>query len=243
MDDVGGVRLGQAPADLGDDRDGGLDVQPPDLGHPLVERLALEQLEDQEGAPVVQPTGVVDVADVGAADGRCGPGLPEEALDDDRGGGQLLREDLDRDALADVDVRRLVHGGHAAAAKLAGDACTCPPGRFLPGSSSCSAGPSDAARGEPMRAHARRQQRRSRRALEGTEQRETRGIRADPEAHRRGGRPVGRCAPASGGAPRRAGGRAGGKKSPRRGPETFRKPSKPYTTSPGDAEPPLEEGA
>src|SRR6185437_15728503 len=122
VDDVGRVRLRQAAADLGHDRDRGLDVQPPDLGHALVQGLALEQLQDQEGAAVVEPAGVVDVADVGAADGGGGPGLPEEALDDDGGGGQLLREDLDGDTFADVDVRRLVHGGHTPPTNLSGDA-------------------------------------------------------------------------------------------------------------------------
>src|SRR5262249_53997898 len=100
----------------------GLDVEPADLGHPLVERLSFEQLEHEERAAVLELPGVVDVADVRAADGRRGAGLPEEALDDDGRRGQLLGEDLDGDALADVDVGRLVNGSHASPADLAGDA-------------------------------------------------------------------------------------------------------------------------
>jgi hypothetical protein len=121
VDDGGAVGLGQAAADLGGDGHRGLAVEEADLGHPLVERVAGEQLEHQEGRPVFEAAGVVDVADVGAVDGGGGAGLAEEALDDDGRGRQLVGEDLDGHALADVDVLGLVHGRHAATADLAGD--------------------------------------------------------------------------------------------------------------------------
>jgi hypothetical protein len=122
VDDAGGVRAREAAAGLRGHRERHAHVDRALVGHPLVERLALEQLEHQERAPVVEAPRVVHVADVGAADGGGGARLAEEALDDDDARGQLLREDLDRDTLADVDVLGLVHGRHPPAAELPRDA-------------------------------------------------------------------------------------------------------------------------
>jgi hypothetical protein len=121
VDDVGRVRLGEATAGLRDDRERRLDVEVADLRHSLVERLAFEQLEHEERRSLLEASGVVDVADVRAADGRGGARFAEEALDDHPGRRQLLREHLDGDALADVDVLGLVHGGHPATPDFARD--------------------------------------------------------------------------------------------------------------------------
>src|SRR5690606_4938980 len=81
----------------------------------------LEQLEHQEGRAVVEPSRVVDVADVRAADRRDGARLAQEALDHGLRRREVAGEELDRDAFADVDVDRFVHRGHAAATELATD--------------------------------------------------------------------------------------------------------------------------
>ena len=106
-----------------------------DARHALVERLALEHLHGDEGAPVLEPPGVVHVDDVGAANTCRGAGLAEEALDDDGGRGQLGGEHLHGDLLAEGHVLGLVHRRHAAPADLSRDTCTCRPAARRPGSS------------------------------------------------------------------------------------------------------------
>ena len=83
-------------------------------------RLSPSSSSITRNGPLFVHARVVDVADVRAADRGGSARFAKEALADDLGGDQLRREDLHRDALADVDVLRLVDGGHPAAADLPG---------------------------------------------------------------------------------------------------------------------------
>ena len=87
----------------------------------LRERLALEELHHDERAAVVGVAEVGDVDDVLVADRRRELRLLLEARDDRFALRVLLEQDLDRDALADQRVRRLVDRAHAALADLARD--------------------------------------------------------------------------------------------------------------------------
>ena len=87
----------------------------------LGERLALEELHHDERAAVVGVAEVGDVDDVLVADRRRELRLLLEARDDRFALRVLLEQDLDRDALADQRVRRLVDRAHAALADLARD--------------------------------------------------------------------------------------------------------------------------
>ena len=115
VNDPDRVGLHEALGDLPDDANGRLRIDEAHARHPVVERLALEQLHGDEGPPVFEATRVVHLDDVGALHTRGRARLANEALDDDGRVRQLGREHLDGDALADVDVLRLVHRGHAAA--------------------------------------------------------------------------------------------------------------------------------
>ena len=87
----------------------------------LGERLALEELHHDERAAVVGVAEVGDVDDVLVADRRRELRLLLEARDDRFALRVLLEQHLDRDALADQRVRRLVDRAHAALADLARD--------------------------------------------------------------------------------------------------------------------------
>ncbi len=121
MNDADRVRLGQPLGDLRDDAHGRVGIDESDARHPIVERLAFEELHRDEGPAVFEAARVVHLDDVRTFHTRGGSRFAHEALDDDRGVRQLGGEDLDGHPLADVDVLRLVNRGHSAAAKLAGD--------------------------------------------------------------------------------------------------------------------------
>jgi hypothetical protein len=115
VDDPRRVRLHQRLGAVRDDAHRSGRVDDPDPRHAIVERLALEELHGDEGAPVLEPPGIVHVDDVRALHAGRRARLAKEALDDDGGGRQLGREHLDGDALVERDVQRLVHRGHTAA--------------------------------------------------------------------------------------------------------------------------------
>ena len=131
MDDAGRVRGRQRPADLDGDLAGALGRQPPLVRQHVGQIDPVEVLHHEVGAAVLGRAEVGDVDDVRVADARGGARLAPEPLDQ-----ILLRrvgrvQDLDRDALADLDVLAGVDGPHAAFADLADHAVAVvdhPPG-------------------------------------------------------------------------------------------------------------------
>ncbi len=113
--DPGGVRLGQAVGDLGGDRQ-----QPPHRegagGQDLPERLAVNQLHDDDGGGV-DAGDVVDRDDRRVVQGRGRAGFSLEPGDAIRVIGELGRKDLDRDDPIEPRVPRAVHLAHAARAE------------------------------------------------------------------------------------------------------------------------------
>ena len=88
---------------------------------PLLQRLPVEQLHDDERLPVVLAD-VVDRADVRMVQRRGGAGLALEALQRLPGRGELGRQELERDLAAQPRVLGLVDDAHAAAADPVEDA-------------------------------------------------------------------------------------------------------------------------
>jgi hypothetical protein len=115
MDDPRGVRLRQALEDLGDDvhRVGERDA--PRTAEALPEVLAAKELHHEVRAAVLR-AGVEHRDDVRTLDGAHRPRLAREAADHLLVGGELGIDELDRDALAEAEVLRLVHRAHAAVA-------------------------------------------------------------------------------------------------------------------------------
>ena len=82
------------------------------------QRLALDQLHDEEGLALVL-VDVVDRADVGMVQGGGGAGLAAEPLQPLRDPGILRGQELEGDAPAQAGVLGLVDDPHAAAARAA----------------------------------------------------------------------------------------------------------------------------
>ena len=86
-------------------------------GEAVAQRLAFEQLHGDEGPPVVL-VDVVDRADVGVLERGGGARLALQPLEGLRVARQLLGQELQRDASAELQVLGLVDDAHAAAAQL-----------------------------------------------------------------------------------------------------------------------------
>ena len=84
----------------------------------LRECLAFEELHDEIGNPIDR-SDVGDVDDVRMLDARGRTSFAEEALDERRVLGESRVENLDRDALLEARVERLVHDAHPSGAKSA----------------------------------------------------------------------------------------------------------------------------
>ena len=82
VNDACRVGLHQALRAVGNHAHRGLGIDEPDARHPVVQRLALQQLHRDERTPILEPAGVVDVDDVRALHARCRAGFPKKALDD-----------------------------------------------------------------------------------------------------------------------------------------------------------------
>ena len=80
----------------------------------LGQRLAVEELHDDEGPAVVGRAEVGDVDDVLVADRAGQPRLLQQPRDEVALGVELLEQHLHGDALADQGVARFVDGPHAA---------------------------------------------------------------------------------------------------------------------------------
>ena len=122
VDDAGSVGLHEPLGAVADDAARGRRVDEADAGHPVVERLAVEELHGDVGPAVFEAPRVVHVDDVGALHARGGARLAEEPLDDDVRVRQLLGEHLERHALAEGDLLGLVDRGHSPTPDLARDA-------------------------------------------------------------------------------------------------------------------------
>ena len=83
----------------------------------LLQALAFELFHDDEGVPVVV-LDVVDGADVGMVELRCGARLPHKPLQRALILGQMFGDEFQRDMAAQADVLRLVNNSHSAAAQL-----------------------------------------------------------------------------------------------------------------------------
>ncbi len=114
VDDAGGVRPAETPQGVGGDRQGVRrgEATASEAGG---EVLSLEELHDEEGVAGLGLAGVENLDDVGAVHGGDGARLAVEA---GPGRGVVLADEheLERHALADGDVLRLVDAAHAAAA-------------------------------------------------------------------------------------------------------------------------------
>src|SRR5690606_28278392 len=120
MDDTRLVRLGQAAYDMAQHFQAGRNLELTHPGHAVVEAFAVKQFHDQE-RPFVVHARVVDLADVGTVNGCSCASFSDESLPHNSGGDELRRQNLDGDTLANVDILRLVDGGHAAATDLLGN--------------------------------------------------------------------------------------------------------------------------
>jgi hypothetical protein len=88
--------------------------------HHLCERLALEELHDDEVLPLVLLDGV-NRADARMVQRRGGTRLALEALERRSVLGKLGGQELERDAAAEARVLRLVHDAHPTASETAHD--------------------------------------------------------------------------------------------------------------------------
>jgi hypothetical protein len=110
--------------------DGILDAQRSLAPHDVLEVVALEVLHHDERRPVGQLAEVDHARDVLALDPHGGARLAPEPFDDLGTLRGLAQQELQRDALAEVDVRRGKHDAHTAGtdltleAVLAGDEVT-----------------------------------------------------------------------------------------------------------------------
>src|SRR5690606_2064054 len=117
VDDPLGVRGGERAADLDRVGDGLLDRQPPAAADALLQRLALDVLEDDVGVAVVL-AGVDDGDDVRVREAGGGAGLAPEALELVRLRRDVAVEQLDRHPPLQRLVEGPVDGGHATRAHL-----------------------------------------------------------------------------------------------------------------------------
>ena len=83
----------------------------------LLQALAFELFHDDEGVPVVV-LNVVDGADVGMVELRCGARLSHKSFQRARIRGQVLGDEFQRDMPAQAEILRLVNNSHSAAAQL-----------------------------------------------------------------------------------------------------------------------------
>ncbi len=119
MDDASLVGRLQGLGDLERDPEGLLDRQGA-AGDPLLQRLALDQLHDQE-VDAVRLLHLVDAGDVGMVQGGQNLGLALEAGEALRILRERLRQHLDRHPPAQLRVLGLEDLAHPALAELAGD--------------------------------------------------------------------------------------------------------------------------
>ena len=116
VEDPLGVRGAERAGDLAGDPQAALDRQRRLAHRQLGQRLAVEELHHDERAAVVGGAEVRHVDDVLVADGAREARLLQQARDEVALGVELLEQDLDRDALADDGVGRLVDRAHPALA-------------------------------------------------------------------------------------------------------------------------------
>ena len=83
----------------------------------LLQALAFELFHDDKRVPVVV-LNVVDGADVGVVEQRCGARLSHKTFQRMRILGQVLGDEFQRDMPAQAEVLRLVNNSHSAAAQL-----------------------------------------------------------------------------------------------------------------------------
>ena len=91
-------------------------------GQPPLQRLALVTRHDDEQASVVGLIDLVDGADVGVVQGRCGLRLGDEAKLGGGVGEEAWRQELERDHPAEASVLGTVYHSHAAGAEFGDDA-------------------------------------------------------------------------------------------------------------------------
>ena len=113
MDELAGVRGGQAAPDLDRIGDGLVDWQEADLLDLSFEGAALDVLEDDVGATVVLAR-VDDADQVGVRETRRSSSLAAEALELVRLLGDLAMQQLDRHRAVEDLVERQIDGRHAA---------------------------------------------------------------------------------------------------------------------------------
>ena len=116
MDDAARVRRVQRVGDLNGQ------IEEPAQRHRLAvdlffQRAAFEQLEHDEGTPLVLAD-FVDGADVGMIQRRRGARFAEEALDRQAIGRRLGKQQFERDASPEDQILGEIHLAHAAAAEL-----------------------------------------------------------------------------------------------------------------------------
>jgi hypothetical protein len=114
VDDALRVRGGECAADLRGDLEGARDIEGAFALDDAAELDALEELHDEVHAAVGGGSGVGDVDDVRVTDLRCGARLAAEPLDEIGHARVAGMQDLERDALADLDVLGQVDLAHAA---------------------------------------------------------------------------------------------------------------------------------
>ena len=146
------VRRGEARAHLARDLDRLVLGKPPDAAQERGQILAVDVLHGEE-VPPLDLADVVDAADVGVRDAARVAHLGVEALDPGRLRGELRRQELQRDGLAELQVVGAVDLAHAAAADEADDAVAL--GEDRPGSKAAAIergrGGESGRRGYPMR--------------------------------------------------------------------------------------------
>ena len=128
MDDALRVRGRQRLGHLGTELSGFAPRQRA-AGKPSPQRLAFEQLHDRKRL-IADECQLVNREDAGMRERRHRTRLALEAAAHVRIGGQMLREDLDRDVALESQVTRAVHLAHAAAAErlqnlVLREACAC----------------------------------------------------------------------------------------------------------------------
>src|SRR5262245_3040124 len=118
MDDAGAVRRIKRIRHLDPDVDGLMDPGRA-MRQQIAQGLTLEQLHHQVWAALVLAD-VVNRADVGMVQRRCGTGFAAETLQRTRVG-QIFRDELEGDGTSEAGVFARVHDTHPASAQLGGD--------------------------------------------------------------------------------------------------------------------------
>ena len=120
VDDPGGVRRLQRVGDLDRERQQQIDLERAP-GDAMLQRRPVEELHDEERAAVVLAD-IVDGADVGVVQRRCGARLAAESLQGLGIVGEVGRQELQRDEALQPRILGFVDDAHAAAAQLLDDA-------------------------------------------------------------------------------------------------------------------------